>query len=160
MFPDFDEETCKRIDASYYEAFPGIKQYHQWCFELGSQPYATNLYDVKYYGANGHHLRNILVQGTSAYMTKDRQAAVTKYLKEKGYKSKFVMPIHDEVQFLIHKDDPLEMCFELQKIMQDVGSPVPIVSDMEITFTNWKEKEEVHNVGEIEALRDRCRPIR
>ena len=94
------DEECHAIDEGYYKAFPGVKEYHQWCFEYAKQPYAENLYGVKYYGVKGHNLRNMLVQGSAAYMTKERTHAVNEYLKEKGYKSRIIIPIHRQVSQL------------------------------------------------------------
>ena len=160
MFPEFDEETCHRIDEAYYNTFPGVKEYHQACFRWAEQPCIDNLYGVKYYGVPGHNLRNMLVQGTSAYMTKDRIWALTNYMRDIGCKSKLVMQIHDEVQILWHKDDPPELMFEFKRIMQDIDSQVPIVSDMEVTFTTWKEKQEVSTLEELQTLCAGHRPIR
>ena len=84
--------------------------------------------------------------------------AVYDYFKARPQlKSKLVMAIHDEIQVLVHKDDPVEMLFELQDIMQDTGSPVPIVSDMEITFTDWKHKQEVSTIADIERVKEEQR---
>ena len=151
MFPEFDDDTCHRIDEAYYKTFPGVKKYHEWCFERAGYSYTSNLYGVKYYGVSGHKLRNVLVQGSAAYMTKDRQVAARNYLKSHGYKTKMVMPIHDEVIFAWHKDDPIEVLWELKAIMGDVDSQVPLVSDMEITTTNWKEKYEVTDIETLYA---------
>lgn len=56
----------------------------------------------------------------------------------------------DELQWYWHKDDPIELMFELQKVMQDIDSQVPIVSDLEVTKTNWKEKKEIGNLDELQ----------
>ena len=93
-FPDFSDEVCHAIDEAYYKTYPGVKGYHEWCFAQANEPYTENLYGVKYYGVNGHHLRNMLIQGSCAYMTKNRQTALTKYIRDNNLKSKFVMPIH------------------------------------------------------------------
>jgi DNA polymerase-1 len=54
MFPDYTYEQIKRIDDSYYTAFPGIKEYHSWCYRLAKyKAYATNLFGVKYYNVTG-----------------------------------------------------------------------------------------------------------
>ena len=149
-FPDFSDELCHAIDEAYYKTYPGVKGYHQFCFDLArSSSYAENLYGVKYYGVQGHNLRNMLIQGSCAYMTKDRQVALYNLLK--GKKSKFVMPIHDEVQIYIHKDEmDADFIWQIRELMGDIDSQVPIVSDTEVTFTNWKEKFEV---GTIEEMR-------
>ena len=50
MFPDYDDDTIHKIDEAYYKAFPGVKAYHQYCYDLSSQSsYATNLFG-RYYG--------------------------------------------------------------------------------------------------------------
>lgn len=157
-FPEFSDELCHAIDDAYYETYPGVKGYHQWCFAMADEPFAENLYGVKYYGVNGHHLRNVLIQGSCAYMTKNRQTALTKYIRENNLKSRFVIPIHDEVQIYYHKDDPIECLWEMKKIMQDIDSQVPIVSDMEITLTNWKEKFEVNSYEELMQVKEKIHP--
>lgn len=156
-FPEFSDDLCHKIDEAYYKTYPGVKGYHEWCFAAALQPYTENLYGVKYYGVNGHHLRNMMIQGSCAYMTKNRQTALTNYIREHNLKSRFVMPIHDEVQIYYHKDDPVECLWEMKKIMQDIDSQVPIVSDMEITLTNWKEKFEVNSYEELMQVKDKIR---
>lgn len=149
------DEECHAIDEGYYKAFPGVKQYHQVVKNvLAHAPYAENLYGVKYYGVAGHNLCNMLIQGSCAYMTKEQTHKVNVYLKEKGYKSRIIIPIHDEIQLAHHKDDPIEMMFELQEIMQDIDSQVPIVSDLEVTTTDWKHKVEINNIEELRRLFD------
>ena len=151
--PELNREQCENLYNGFYKAYTGVQKYGRLCNQFAANPYTCNLYDVKYYGVDGHKLRNVLIQGTCAYMTKDRMRAVYDYLHaHPSLKSKLVMAIHDEVQLYIHKDDPIELLFELQKIMQETGSPVPIVSDMEVTFTNWKEKQEVSTLKEVKKL--------
>ena len=151
-FPDFSDELCHAIDEAYYKTYPGVKGYHEFCFDLARcSSYAENLYGVKYYGVQGHNLRNMLIQGSCAYMTKDRQVALYNLLKDK--KSKFVMPIHDEVQIYIHKDEmDADFIWQIRELMGDIDSQVPIVSDTEVTFTNWKEKFEVGTKEEMRKV--------
>ena len=158
MFPEFDDDTCHKIDEAYYKSFPGVKQYHQWCFQLANEPYATNLYDVKYYGVSGHKLRNVMVQGSGAYLMKERITKVYEYLATHNCKTKVCMQIHDELQFYWHKDDPIDIFFDLQKIMADIGSPVPITSDMEVTAATWKDKKEVTTIEEFRDVITNQRP--
>ena len=149
MFPEFDDETCHRIDEAYYNTFPGVKAYHDYCFNRENYPYTENLYGVKYYGQGGHNLRNTLVQGSAAYMTKDRICQVAKYMRDNNMKSKICMQIHDELQFYAHKDDDPQHWFNIQAIMADTGSQVPIIADMEVTTTTWKAKKEIKTLEEL-----------
>ena len=151
FFPEYSEEKCKEIDAAYYAAFPGVKDYHQWVYAQASrEPYLENLCGARYYGASGHNLINYLIQGSGAYMLKAKIVEVDKYLIEHGYKSKFAMQIHDELMFYKHKDDPPELFFELKNILQNFeGSVMPIISDMEVSTTTWCDKYEVEELKDF-----------
>ena len=145
MFPEFDEEQIDKIDGAYYKAFPGVKEYHDYCYRLAQQqPYAQNLFGVRYYNVSGHNLINMLIQGTGAYFLKSKIVKVYNYLKEHHCKSTLQMQIHDELSFEWHKDDDISIFYDIKAIMEDwEDTLIPIVADMEITRTNWAEKVEV-----------------
>ena len=149
MFPEYDDATCKNIDEAYYKAFPGVKKYHEACFHWAEYPWMDNLFGVKYYGVSGHNLRNMLVQGTGAYYLKEKIVQVDKYLIEHHCKSKWCMQIHDELQFYWHKDDDPKIFFDIKAIMEDSTAQMPIIADMEVTTTTWKNKQEVSNLDEL-----------
>ena len=140
MFPDYDDRTIRAIDEGYYKAFPGIKTYQQYCYTLANvQAYATNLFGVRYWNVSGHNLINMLIQGSSATLLKEKIVEMHEFLKD--YKSRMLMPIHDEVQFLMY-DDEMHIIPKLKEIMEDWDVYVPIVADAEITRTTWNDKEE------------------
>lgn len=145
MFPEYDDAQIDKIDQAYYAAFPGVKQYHDYCYKLANlQPYAQNLFGVRYYNVSGHNLINMLIQGTGAYFLKWKIAQVSAYMKEHQCKSKLQMQIHDELSFEWHKDDDVKMYYDIKHILETWDDTlIPIVADMEITRTNWAEKEEV-----------------
>lgn len=147
MFPEYDEETIHKIDNAYYKAFPGVKEYHAYCMQLAKlQPYATNLFGVKYWGVSGHKLINMLVQGSAAYFLKWKISQIYEYTKKNNIKSRFQMNIHDELSWEKAIGEA-EVFSVFQKIMQtwDEGL-VPIIADMEITRTTWSEKVEVKRI--------------
>lgn len=152
MFPDRTPEECKKIDAAYYTAFPGVKKYHDYCYSISNQQaYATNLFGVKYYGVPGHNLINMLVQGSAAYFLKLKIREVYDYCKNNNIKSRWQMQIHDELSFEGHKNDPPKVFLDLKKIMQTwPDTKVPIVADMEITNSTWAAKEGVETLDEIQ----------
>ena len=87
---------------------------------------------------------NYLIQGTCADMVKIFEINVHNYLKRNGLKSKMVLPIHDELMLLVHKDE-MFVIEEVKRIMEDVGDVIkniPMISEPEISKTNWAEKEE------------------
>ena len=147
MFPDYDDETIHRIDDAYYQAFPGVKSYHEYCNKIVKmQPYVTNLFGVKYYGLSGHKLINCLVQGSGAYLLKERIKEVDEYIQSHHLRSRMQMQIHDEISYEIWPGEE-EHVLEFKKIMQKFeGAYVPIVADLEFTSTNWADKEEVDRV--------------
>lgn len=147
MFPDYDDETIHRIDDAYYKAFPGVKKYHEYCYEMVKlKPYVSNLFGVKYYGLSGHKLINCLVQGSGAYLLKERIKEVDEYIQANKLKSRMQMQIHDEISYEIYPGEEHHVK-EFQKIMQKFeGSYVPIVADLEFTTTNWADKEECEDV--------------
>ena len=147
MFPDYDDETIHRIDDAYYKAFPGVKKYHEYCYEMVQlKPYVSNLFGVKYYGLSGHKLINCLVQGSGAYLLKERIKEVDEYIQANNLKSRMQMQIHDEISYEIYPGEENHVK-EFQRIMQKFeGSYVPIVADLEFTTTNWADKEEVDEI--------------
>ena len=155
MFPEynFDEETLHRIDDAYYKAFPGVKKYHEYCYEIArSQVYATNLFGVRYYGLTGHKLINCLVQGSGAYFLKLKMIAVHNYRKENNYKSRFQMNIHDEMSFELVEGEE-HIIFEIQKIMQEYDDGlVPIVADLEVSKTSWANKVECETLEDVKGI--------
>lgn len=158
MFPDRTPEECKRIDAAYYKAFPGVKMYHSYCYRRADEyPYTTNLFGLNYWGVNGHKLINLLVQGSAALLLKVKLLQVYEFLKD--YKSKLQMNIHDEISILGHSSET-QMFIKKDGYWLDTGNNnifdqikhimetwedtlVPIVAEMEISNTDWSEKKGV-----------------
>lgn len=147
MFPDYDDETIHRIDDAYYKAFPGVKKYHDYCYKIVQlQAYTPNLFGVKYYGLSGHKLINCLVQGSGAYLLKERIKAVDDYIQRHKLKSRMQMQIHDEISYEIYPGEE-EHVKEFQKIMQEFSDGiVPIVADLEFTTTSWADKYECEEI--------------
>lgn len=152
MLPQFDEEQNKRINDAYYAAFPGVKSYHNYCYDR-AQMYSntSNLFGTKYYGVSGHKLINLLVQGSAAFFLKLKIAELYKYSKEHKLKTRWQMQVHDELSWEVHKDDDPKHLFEFKRIMEDWESTlVPIVADMEISLKTWADKEEVNTLDEVQ----------
>lgn len=150
MFPRKTEEEITRIDQAYYKAFPGIKEYHNYCYGRAQGfTFTVNLFDVKYYGVSGHKLINLLIQGSSAFFLKIKIRELYDYSKQNNIKSRFQMNIHDELSWEKHKEDA-EIFFTFQRIMQHwPDTIVPIVAEMDVSTTNWAEKKGVHSINEF-----------
>ena len=153
MFPEYDAERCRKIDAAYYTAFPGVKAYHAYCYDRQQYSYTTNLFGIRYYNVSGHKLINMLVQGSAAFYLKLKIIQLYKYSKEHNLKTRWQMQIHDELSWEHHIDDDPAEFFEFKRIMEDWDEAlVPIVADMEVTTTTWAEKVEVETEEELRTV--------
>jgi DNA polymerase-1 len=152
MFPEYPLERCKIINDAYYLAFPGVKEYHNYCYARSYYPYTENLFGIKYYNVSGHKLINILVQGSAAFYLKLKIIELYKFSKEHQIKTKWQMQIHDELSWQHHKDDDPQIFFEFKRIMEDwPDTLVPVVAEMEVTQTNWAEKKEVKSLADLQV---------
>lgn len=144
MFPEYSYDQCKLISDAYYTAFPGVKNYHQYCFNRAKvSDHTTNLFGCNYYNANGHKLRNLLVQGSAAHFLKIRIRRLWEFLTENNLQSRLQLQIHDELVFEINNLDP-PIAKKLKAIMEDWDDAmVPVVAEAEITKTTWADKEEL-----------------
>ena len=78
-------------------------------------------------------------------MLKEVEIKVCEYLKDK--KSRFILPIHDELCFEVAPEEESYVPKKIKEIMEDVKDKVPylpIVAEVECTKTNWSEKESVY----------------
>lgn len=145
---EIDRTTAEALDSAFYKAFPRIKDYQDWVTEhLTQYGFVENLYGRRYYMNDSkwfYKACNYLIQGTCADMVKLFEINVHNYLKSNNLKSKMVLPIHDEIMLLVHKDEMFVIA-EVKRIMEDVTDVIkyiPMVSEPEISYTNWAEKED------------------
>ena len=141
---DLPEVAAKALIKGYEIAFPHVIIYQNKVIHKHSLAgYVQNQYDRRYYiddNQKAYKLANYLIQGTCADMLKDGIIKIDKLLQ--GYKSRFIMNIHDELMFEIWKGEEL-LIPEILKIMQGHDwHYVPIVSDVEIATDTWATKEE------------------
>ena len=159
MFPERSPEECHKIDAAYYTAFPGVKEYHSYCYNRADYAYTTNLFGIRYYGVSGHKLINMLVQGSAAFYLKLKILELYEFSKKHNLKTKWQMQVHDELSWVWHPDDDPAIFFEFKRIMEDwPDGVVPIVAEMEVTTSTWAEKGGVHTLEELQqTLRNSTR---
>lgn len=141
----FEPEVARRMDEAYYKAFPKILDYQKLVRDSYSRRgFVKNRYNRRYYLENRrfvYKLYNYIIQGTCADMLKDKITEVDKLLLP--YRSRFQMNIHDELSFEIYNGEEF-LIPTIKKIMEAVDwMTVPVVADVEVTHTNWAEKEDV-----------------
>lgn len=151
MFPEFTDEQIRKIDQAYYLTFPGVRDYHRYCERLAMlEPYAENLFGIKYYNVSGHNLINMLIQGSGAFLLKLKIREIWEYSQANKIKSRMQMTIHDENSWERHKDDDMTLFYKFKQIMETwEDTLVPIVSEMEITYTTWADKQAVKITDEM-----------
>ena len=157
MFPEKTKEECVQINDAYYKAFPGIKNYHEYCKRRALEYSNTeNLFHVRYYNVNGHKLKNMLIQGSAAFFLKWKIIQLYYYCKQNNIKSRFQMQIHDELSWEWNPEDPPEVFFKFKEIMEDWSAAmIPVIADMEVSTTTWADKKEVETIEELkEALNE------
>ena len=157
MFPNKSHEECVQINEAYYKAFPGIKNYHEYCTHRALNFSNTeNLFKVKYYNVNGHKLKNMLIQGSAAFFLKWKIIQLHNYCQLNNIKSKFQMQIHDELSWEWDLADPPEVFFKFKEIMEDWNAAqIPIIADMEVSTTTWADKEEITTLDELKERIDK-----
>ena len=145
---EIPRDIAEALDGAFYKAFPRIRDYQAWVTQhLSQYGYVENLYGRRYYMNNSKWFYkgcNYLIQGTCADMVKTFEIKVYNYLKDNKLKSKMVLPIHDELMLLVHKDE-MFVIKEVKRIMEDVTDVVkniPMISEPEVSTTNWAEKKE------------------
>jgi DNA polymerase I len=143
---DLEENEADALVRGYNEAFPGVVIYQKAIQKAHAKKgYVHNHYGRRYYLSDtsiSYKLANYNIQGTCADALKEAIIRLDAYLHDK--KTKMVIPIHDEIQFDMHKDE-MHILPELLKIMQDTFDwcLVPVTAGVEITYTSWSAKEEM-----------------
>jgi DNA polymerase-1 len=144
---DVSEEVAKALDDAFYKAFPRIKDYQDWVNEqLSTYGFIENMYGRRYYMEDSRQFYkgcNYLIQGTCADMVKTFEINIWKYIKENNLGIKMVLPVHDELIFLVPYGEE-KYVKDLKHIMEDtldVIKNIPMIAEVEMSETNWGEKK-------------------
>lgn len=146
---DIDFDTAQALSDGFNKTFPGVIGYqNETQGEMVLKGFTENLYGRRYYienPNNNYKVNNYRIQGSGADMLKEIELRVCDYLKDK--KSRFILPIHDELVFEVHPDEESYVPKKIKEIMEDVKDKIPylpIVAEVESTKTNWSEKEPIY----------------
>lgn len=145
---DVSRDVAEKLDKAFYKSFPKIREYQEWVTEhLSQYGYVENLYGRRYYMDDSrfyYKACNYLIQGTCADMVKTFEIRVWEYLTNNNLKSRLVLPIHDELMVAVANDE-MFVIEEVKRIMEDVTDvikSIPMISEPEMSTTNWAEKKE------------------
>ena len=136
-------EGCKKLYNAFREAFPGAIKFMQHVQDnVAKNGYIKNAYGRRYLASDfsqPYKFSNYIIQGTGADMLKESMYNIYKYLRDK--KSRILTSIHDEIQIELFEGEEYILP-EIKKLMEaQTFSEIPILSDIEITSTNWAEKK-------------------
>jgi DNA polymerase I-like protein with 3'-5' exonuclease and polymerase domains len=67
----------------------------------------------------GNQIVNSMIQGSCATIAKRSILSIRKWVAETGLRARFMMPIHDELVFSVHKDDAVQFITGARRIMCD-----------------------------------------
>lgn len=144
---EVSEDIAQALDDAFYKAFPRIKDYQEWVNEqLSTYGYVENLYGRRYYMEDSRQFYkgcNYLIQGTCADMVKTFEINIWKFIKSNKLGIKMVLPIHDELIFLVPYGEE-KYVKDLKHIMEDtldVIKNIPMIAEVEMSETSWKDKK-------------------
>jgi len=147
---DLDMEGAKQFIDTYFERYPGIRNYMDTTKESARERgFVTTLFNRRRYlpeiKSKNFNVRqfaertaiNTPIQGTAADMIK--KAMIDIHAKMGKLKSRMVLQVHDELVFDVHKDE-LDKLKKLVKngMEKAVKLRVPVVVDMGVG-PNWLE---------------------
>lgn len=146
---NIDLVTATKLSDAYNNAYPGVIEYQKAVqAELNLKGYVTNLYGRRYYiekSTNFYKGNNYVIQGTGADALKEAEIKICEYLKDK--KSRFILPIHDELAIEVAPEEESYVPKAIKEMMESIGDTikyVPMIAEVEATDTNWSEKKEVN----------------
>lgn len=150
---DVDFPTAKRLAEGYKKSFKGVVDFGKWIqnrvYTINKFP---NLFNRKYYSTNKHQLQNWLVQGSGADLLLIKLKETYEYLKTHPHWN-FLITVHDEIGFTCTDIPASQLNQEVKEIKELLGyslSAVDVISDVEVTTTDWGHKEDWEEITDAE----------
>jgi DNA polymerase-1 len=135
------EEQAGAIRARYYDRAPMVHELQRRCQSLvGAHGFMETLLGRRRYfdEDKAYVALNMLIQGSAADLFKLAMLAVHGLLK--GRRSQFLVPIHDEFLFLMHREELGELVPEVVRCMtefEDAKFLVPLECEVEVYPERW-----------------------
>jgi DNA polymerase-1 len=135
---------AKEYIDSFYNGFPRVTEFFEEILEevrkthevqtlLGRVRKLPDIESKKFQIRSGSEriAKNTRLQGSAADLVKKAMLETTELLREKGYKTRLILQIHDELVFSVPEAEIKKVAPELKKIMENcVDLDVPLVCDM------------------------------
>ena len=149
---DIDRKTAKAYIEGYFAAYAGVQKYFTKVVDEAKRlEYVTTLFKRRRYlpeiNSKNHNLKemarrtalNTPIQGTAADLIKLAMVVIDQRLRERGFHSKMIMQVHDELVFEVPPDEVNDLTLMVRKEMAEVYPlKVPLVVDVGVG-NNWRE---------------------
>jgi len=142
----------KELIDGYFELYPGVKRYMEEAVEkarkkeyvetiMGRRRYLRdiNSRNAVVRGMAERNAINAPIQGSAADIIKMAMVCIHRQIREKGLKSRMIIQVHDELDFMCHKSETEELKQLITACMEHVVSlSVPLTVSIG-TGNNWDE---------------------
>lgn len=149
---DIPRAEAKDMIDRYFEAYPSVRKYLDDIVQSAKDSgYAETLFGRKrripelkssnrnVYGVGERTAMNHPMQGTAADIIKLAMIEVQKHLEAKGYESKLLLQVHDELDLSVPKSELEEVSALVKDIMENVVDlSVPLTVEVS-SGANWAE---------------------
>jgi DNA polymerase I len=152
QFPELSRAEAKDLISTFHRNWPAVRALQNMVQSVAADrgfirtPWGRQLHPEQF---GEHKLLNKLIQGSAADLMKHAILEVDRNLRQDGIQSRMVSVIHDE---LILDADPVEVTWLGENLPLWMSAPatdvgineiVPITAEVEVSYTNWAEKEEL-----------------
>lgn len=141
------QNEAKEFMVKYFTKFPNAKSWIDFVQTLVvDQGYLVNKYgrrryldeDKIYVGVN------FLVQGTCADMVKSAMNKIDQAIADRGFKSRMLLSIHDELIFSVKRDEVEEFIPMAVELMTDYAGIIKAKMAVDVEWGGrWSEKESI-----------------
>ena len=154
-----DEQTARKYHAAYHRANPEIEKTRTELLRkmrgdgLSFRNWAGRIKHGKRLDWTDEALRAeeersmfaCLVQGSAAELTRFSIVQLWAAQQRGEMPAVTTSTVHDEIQVDCDESDTREVARAVQKIMENfrgVFGPIPVIADLEVSHTNWADKED------------------
>lgn len=142
-----DSKEAKKLLEKFHATRPGIKLLvDRLIRRLDDVGYLQTPWGSRLHPIDDHKALNVLIQGCAADLIRHAIRECSRWLREQELQSHIVNVVHDELMFDVARGELLRMTFNVPACMQydTLNEVVPIEAGIDISWTNWAEKEKYH----------------
>ena len=140
------EHEAKTVIAAHHREFPSVRKLtNDYKSQLVRNGYVENPFGRRYYipPKFGYKALNYMCQGTSADLIKRAMVDCWEWLRDKGYRTRLILTVHDEVVFEVPPAEAKVVIPKLKAMMERLDEYfVPIKVEAELSTHRWSNKKD------------------